>query len=448
MSTTDAFNLPQDLGDGLVLRWATTADAEKVARFNLAMHSDNPDEPQMGLYYWVHDLMRGDHPTTRASDFSVVVDTTTDDRIVSSVMLISQTWAYDGIQFPVGRPELVATLPEYRRRGFVRMQMELIHALSASRREMVTAITGIPWYYRQFGYEMGLNLAGGRYFFWARPGNNDKVENEPYRIRPATETDIPLLDELYRRHLAGSPITRPREQDHWRYEMFTIHPESFWSLKPIMVELPDGQVVGYFTWVDWGTVFGVREIGVVSGHSWRAVGRFVGRYLGGEADKLNESRAPEKRITGINFNLGEEHPLFDALGPDLERQNRPYAWYIRVPDIPGFIRHVAPALEQRLANSPLAGHTGAIRINLYRSRFRMTWENGRLVDVTDGYEYSRLEEGDALFPELTFLQLLFGFRTIDELINSYTDLYTESNEALVLLRALFPRRASRTVPLG
>jgi hypothetical protein len=35
--------------------------------------------------------------------------------------LISQIWAYEGIPFGVGRPELVGTLPEYRNRGLVRL---------------------------------------------------------------------------------------------------------------------------------------------------------------------------------------------------------------------------------------------------------------------------------------------------------------------------------------
>jgi hypothetical protein len=89
-----------------------------------------------------------------------------------------------------------------------------------------------------------------------------------------------------------------------------------------------------------------------------------------------------------------------------------------------------------------------LKINLYRSRFTLEWENGRLKEVGEGYELKYLEEGDALFPELTFLQLLFGYRSIDELNLSYADLYTNSNEALVLLRALFPKRPSRAIPMG
>lgn len=448
MARTDKYGLPRDLGDGLILRWATPEDAEKIAQFNLAMHSDDPNEPEMGLYYWVHDLMRGDHPTTKASDFTVVVDTNHEDRIISSLNLISQTWTYDGIPFGVGRPELVSTLPEYRRRGLVRQQMEIIHALSADRGELVTGITGIPWYYRQFGYEMALTLGGSRQLFWVRPGNNEKVPDEIYRVRPATEEDIPVLDELYQAHLAKCPVVRPRDAALWYYEMFDVHNESFWSIKPRLIETADGQVIGYFTSSVWGTAFGIREFGVLPGHSWRASARFVVRLLKQEAEALNESRPQEKQLTNITFNLGENHPVYDALGPDLEKQTRPYTWYIRVPDIPAFLRHITPALERRLAASVVAGHTGTLRLNLYRSRFTLMWEKGRLIEVGEGYEYRRLEEGDAAFPDQTFLQLLFGHRDIDELVQAFTDLYTDNSEAYVLLRALFPRQPSRVIPMG
>jgi len=119
-----------------------------------------------------------------------------------------------------------------------------------------------------------------------------------------------------------------------------------------------------------------------------------------------------------------------------------------VADVPAFLRHIAPALERRLAGSVMAGHTGAIKVNLYRSRFTLVWENGRLVEVGDDYEYQRIEEGDAVFPDLTFLQLLFNYRDIDDLTRAFADCYTRTNEARVLLRALFPRRPSRVIPLG
>jgi len=115
-----AENSLRDLGDGLVLRRATREDADALVAFNSMIHRrPGTSEPDVGIAAWTHDLVARPHPTTGPGDFTVVEDTRT-SQIVSSLCLISQTWSYAGISFGVGRPELVGTLPEYRRRGLQR----------------------------------------------------------------------------------------------------------------------------------------------------------------------------------------------------------------------------------------------------------------------------------------------------------------------------------------
>jgi hypothetical protein len=48
--------------------------------------------------------------------------------------------------------------------------------------------------------------------------------------------------------------------------------------------------------------------------------------------------------------------------------------------------------------------------------------------------------GDAAFPGLTFLQLLFGYRTFEELDYAFPDCWYETDEVFGLLNALFPKR--------
>ena len=97
----------------------------------------------------------------------------------------------------MGRPELVGTLPEFRNRGLVRIQFEEIHKWSAEHGEMVQAITGIPFYYRQFGYEMALDLDGRRFGGEAQLPKLKEGETEPYLIRAAQESDLPFIEKLY-----------------------------------------------------------------------------------------------------------------------------------------------------------------------------------------------------------------------------------------------------------
>ena len=445
LNKEENLKLPVDLGDGLLMRWAVPDDAEKLGAFNVKIHNENPNEPEAWLDDWTRDLMSGRHPTTDAGDFTLVIDRQAEDKIVSCLNLISQTWAYDGIPFAVGRIELVGTDPDYRRWGLVRRQMTAVHDKSAERGELVQAITGIPWYYRLFGYEMALNLGGSRTFFWARPGNDKPQDEEVYRLRPAVMSDIPMLEELYVEHCADSLIVHQRNREIWEYELFVAQRGTPAAQNTHMVQDRTGQVVAYIQFRPRDSNFWVRELGVSKGHSWRAIALFLVRELKKRADQSNQER--KKPITNINFSLGESHPVYDALGSQLEKGQKPYAWYIRVPDLPRFLRQITPAPERRLAESVMAGHNGTLRLNFYRSNLTLLFDQGKLREIGT-YEPNHVEDADALFPDLAFLQLLFGYRSFDELDFAFADCYACNPEAAVLLNCLFPRRPSDINPLS
>ena len=206
-----------------------------------------------------------------------MIDKDADDKIVSSMNLISQVWLYEGVPIGVGRPELVGTDSAYRRRGLVREQFDAVHAKSAARGELVQAITGIPWYYRQFGYGMALDLGGGRDFLWDRPGNDQTVDKETYQIRPAKVTDWPILQTLYEAHNKGSLLSRARDEAGWRYELTIPHPTSMYAKQFYLVEtapsaslstgVPNPQPVAYVEYKQFGKSYFVRELGVLPGHS-------------------------------------------------------------------------------------------------------------------------------------------------------------------------------------
>jgi hypothetical protein len=146
--------------------------------------------------------------------------------------------------------------------------------------------------------------------------------------------------------------------------------------------------------------------------------------------------------------LPQEHPVYEVLAAKLGPSHPPYAWYIRVPDLPKFIRHIAPVLERRLVNSPLSGFGGEMKLTFYRSGLRLTFEQGKLREAVDWQapETNQKWEG-AGFPPLVFLQLLFGHRSLDELRYAFPDCWAD-DEAALLLKILFPKQNSWLFPLG
>jgi hypothetical protein len=437
--------LPQSLGDGLLLRWGEVADTEALAEFNGRIHSDT-DQPDEAVIHAIRDWMNGQHPSVGPSDFLVVVDTHQNNKIVSSLNLISQTWTYAGISFRVGRPEVVGTDPAYRRKGLVRRQFEVIHELSAARGELLQGITGIRWYYRQFGYEMALNLHGARRLLWSNISKLEKDQTENYRLRVANIADIPLLSRLYAIHCAGSLVARVRSESEWHYELTLTHPKSFSHHRFFIIEDLEGSAVGYLEAGYYPQGIAVRELAVLPGYSLRMVGEFLTRILKTLSDERIKTENRPEPFSLVSFALGTSHPIYIALDRQLEKQIPPYAWYIRIPDLPAFLRKIAPALDKRLEGSVMEGYSGTLRLSFYRSYLTLVFEQGKLIEVGT-YQPQKLQDGDAFFSELTFLQLLLGYRSLKEL--EYANLDCNANaRAAVLLEALFPPHPSDVSALG
>lgn len=438
----------RELEDGLILRRSSAADATKLVDFLGNLHREPGDEgPEEHVAAWVGELMSGDHPTFDVSDFTIVEDTGT-GAIVSCLCLISQTWSYGGVQFGMGRPELVGTHPEYRNRGLIRAQFDVIHGWSAERGEMLQAITGIPWFYRQFGYEMAITLGGRRVGYQRQVPKLKDGEEEPYRLRPATEGDLAFIAQLYEQGTSRYPVACVWDETLWRYELAGKSEKSYNRMGLAVIETPSGNPVGFVAHsprLREGHV-SAAAYELKPGVSWLAVTPSVVRYLWALGEGW-AAQDPKREMERFAFWLGAEHPVYQVFDKRLPHTVEPYAWFVRVPDLPGFLRHVAPVLEQRLGRSPLVGHSGELKISFYRSGLRLAFEDGRLVEV-EPWQPTPEQEGDAGFADLTFLQLLFGYRSMEELDYAFADCWASGNKARPLLDALFPKCQSNIWPIS
>jgi hypothetical protein len=445
----DSLNLPRSLGGGLVLRLAAPADVEAIADLGERVLLAEDDTPGQ-MRTWIEDLMSGRHPTVSAADFVVVEDTPA-GRIVSSACLIPQVWSYADIPFGVGRPELVGTDPAYRRRGLVRAIFGALHDLSAAYGHLAQGITGVPWFYRQFGYEYALPLGGARNLSVHDVPALKEGEAESFHIRPAVQADLPALARLYRRQCQGKLVTIVHDQARWRYNLLGHSAGSDQEVRLNCVCDGEGRVVGYYGTPGrlWGIALGMWELAVQEGVSLRAALPPVLRALKAQGEAMAAAAQPQaKTLTALRFALGPEHPAYDAFHAWLRPLLRPYGWYVRVPDLATLLRHITPALERRLSASLMSGFSGVLNLNFYRSGLRLVFEAGRLIEVGAWRPPETNEQWEgAAFPPLVFLQLLFCFRSLEELRYAFPDCWGKEEPGL-LLNALFPKQPSWVVPLG
>jgi len=237
----------RDLGEGLVLRRGRAADAEALAAFNAdVLRPQDATEPNATMAAWTRDLFTGRHPTF-TPDQATVVEHRPSGAIVSSALLISQTWSFAGVPIRVGQPELVGTHIDYRGRGLVRAQFEVLHRWSADRGHQLQAIAGIPWFYRQFGYELALARGGGP----AVPISNliplPRQDSPAYRFRPLREEDLDFAVDLDTHACARSLMTVPRDAGLWRYELMGRSADSAIRQEMRIIESAEGDPVGLLT---------------------------------------------------------------------------------------------------------------------------------------------------------------------------------------------------------
>jgi GNAT superfamily N-acetyltransferase len=441
----------KELNDGLILRSlssGTSQDKANLTQFYVDVFTEayGPEDEWLGP--WCDDLLSDKHPTITDDDIWVVVDPAMDDQIVSATLLIPQTWRYEDIEFPVGRVELVATHKEYRHRGLVRQLFEAAHQRSEALGHNVQAITGIPYFYRQFGYAMAVDLgASGVLPFQFIPKLKDEQQPK-FTLRSATMDDIPQIMKWEQEHIRRYALTAVRSETIWEYEMSgrsRLTDQTY--MYHIIVDM-NGQDVGY---VGIDRLSSQGRVGVydyVVGEETSYLATFDDVLRGLQTWTTENAQEGRQLPHHIRFSSG----IYDTLRPLIEKTSNAdvrdnfYAWYLRVADLPQLVRDFAPVLEKRLESSLAHRLTDQIHISFHSKKgLRIKFEDGKVVEVDDSAP--EIDKEDAAFPFHTFLNIVFGHRTIQELQRILPDAYA-NRKGQVVLGILFPKRQSWLVPLA
>ena len=442
----------RDLGDGLVLRWSTAQDAGRVGEV-VAEVFGSEEKPAEDQRKAVLESFRPSYPHGGPGDWALVEHLPT-GQIVSATALMNQTWTYDGIPFGAGRPEQVITRQPYRDRGLTRAIFALLHARSVTRGHLAQVVDGIPYFYRLFDYEYALDSFGGVRVYWSAVDAEKVAEqDEPYHLRDATLDAVPLLVRLHTHEQSDSLVSIRVDESYWQWVLAGQDHTAEHGWRPLVIvdaqtNEPTGCIVlrdGYH-WSD-PSALAVISLAVERGVPLRLVMPSVLRTLKRRLPTFPAPMAgtPPLRVL---FLLGREHPVYASLDAELlSPARRPYAWYVRAPDLAAFITRIAPALERRLERSPLAGQSFTLGVSFYRGLLTVTFTDGRFESAAENPAPRGLMPHDssvagAALPRGQFVQLLFGYRSLEELRNTFPDVIANDRE-IELLETLFPKRFSR-----
>jgi hypothetical protein len=376
----------------------------------------------------------------------LLVEDVASGAIASAAYLLPMRWRLGSVELSVGQIEAVGTDPAYRRRGLSRRIIEALHAMAASQGQLLTAIGGVRYLYRRFGYEYAVPYDGFRE--QVRGAVRPAPVKAP-RVRAARPDDAEALSTLRRGWTDELDVVQVVDAARFRFDIAGHVPGAFMAVSfSVAVDAGD-RPIAYArapTGPDDGWA-SVTEV-VLGPASRRAAGSVVGGlavHVLATVDAATETPEP---VAGIRWWLGAEHRVYDLIAPDLGALSPPYAWYIRIPDVAAFLRTIAPVLDMRLAASALAGFDGTLTVDRWVETLRLDLSEGRVAKVvssapreTDG------PRGDLVVPPLLFAQLALGYRTVEELRAIYPDVWRDDRSA-ELLAILFPRLRAWVPALG
>lgn len=432
---------PEDLGDGYTLRWGTTGDAEGYARLagcSFKQASSEPDNQIVANY--ARDLLSSFHPLCPLERVAVVVDA--NNHVVAAAALMDQPFMYAGIPIAVGRPEVVVSDIAVRKRGFIRQIMRWLHAKSAQNGHIAQAITGIEYYYKQFGYEWMIDFPGGAKVLFAQlpPLASDAAR---VTLRAVTNAELPQFIALYDadRQRPNVLVSTPLSAE---YLAFTLAQSvSSEGNLPYFIVDNHNHVIGYLLVGKccWQSELNVRGWGLVPGVGWNTHLLATMHALPSVIPVLHK-KPSDAIITAVTLMLDTSHVIYPLLKSYLPHTAiDPYVWYMRVPDLVPLLQKISPVLDTRLANSGLASYSGTKQISFFRSGIEMSWQQGQLTSVSHWQPPIAFAKADATYPPGIMAQQIFGWRSLSELRTLGPDVCT-NNDTGLLLDILFPKTPS------
>ncbi|HEX7168937.1 MAG TPA: GNAT family N-acetyltransferase [Acidimicrobiales bacterium] len=391
-------------GFGVHVRQATTSDLEQIV--DLQVDRNGPECEPM-----IRALVAS--PENGIGCFTVAVDGA---RVVSSLCLMREAFVLEGVRIPVGRPEFVATHRDFEHQGLVRDQMDLVHGWSADRGDLVQVITGIPYFYRRFGYEYAIPMPRVRI---VNPGVTVGTP-DGWSVRHAALDDVDAIVATSSRALADVPLVAVRSPEWWRWWV-SNDTGGGWYLA-----VRDGRVRGCAFVGDGppGIDNHALCVAAIAAHEEDAVWALVADAFaraGGKPVAVEERTGLARVAAGIS-----------------SRHSRQYAVYVRVADPVALLDHLRPVLTARLRRSHHASSSGTLLLSTYASSLTIHYANGEISAIERGGPHKDpVGSGGIGVPPDLVATLLFGRYGATELAERHPDV--RLGRRVDLAEILFPR---------
>lgn len=435
----------------LILRVAhTEEEGKRLARFNADIHGEELLEYIERLYFehpikekilWFYIEDTGESPQEDDHQIQVQEEKTEEDdteeqqdeaetvqlgpQIVSAMTLLPLEWTIRGHRLHVAEMGFVGTSPSHRGQGLFGIMNDYFDLAVKEGEYVLSALVGIPYFYRKYGYEFALLSRNTGY---SMPTNNiPQQEIEHIKVRKAHEDDLDDIEKFYTIHYSKYGVCTVFDKKNMAFRLMNNTADTINSLTYIIEE--DRKSVGFFS---IGSLHDPKRADIILSSELTKlqmikVLQFVKAYNMGNINAFNVSVDKESRFAQYLKSRGAD-PVRDWL------------WQVRIPDLHSFMEALAPVIEERLADSMFRNISQTLKISDYTETLSLTFEHGRITEIETerGFPSSDV---DLRMPAPYNIRLFLSDRSFDEISNIVSDAIVKADSEL-LIETIFPKFVS------
>jgi len=404
-------------------------DLEELLKFHSIVHpNDDVEElrrqidhlPGFGreMNYFIRDLDKG--------------------IIVTALNSIPFIWNYEDIQLRNLELGWVGTLKEYRRKGLNKLLYSYFDNLLLSGCYDISTIQGIPYYYRQFGYDFVIPMDRT---VWIRTNQIQSFDEKnlpnymKLNVRLAEKKDIPSMVNLFDSLNQKLLVYAPRSQELW--EIQETMKKQFENEFQTHVVIDGSKIIGYFRLVKK-----INKDSFPNQSTMTVIESSIPSFNGVlRALQFLYSEAIQDDILLI----GSQGPSFNTLSKVMENiggSGKPWWKYqVRIPNMVEFLQKISPVLERRLVGTMFERLTYDMTMNTFQNCYSVTFSNGKIIDISD-LGPQQVDENQAFrAPPNDLVRLVLGAYSIDEIQQNNID-FVIRGEVRLIVEVLFPKKES------
>lgn len=395
----------------------TDKELEAIINLNLTVHKEEILKSFIRRIFY-------EHPKKEDFFWLYIMDKKK-NKMVSSICLVPLDWQIENWNLPACEMEFVGTLEEYRGIGLIKELNQLYEDLMFQKGYNLSAIRGIPYYYRTLGYEYISSLDER---IKLPISNIPTTELKRINIRKANTDDLTFIELKYHEFHKKFYIFNKFDPKCFTFKY--MNDDFNAEVRSTYIIEENGKRENYFS---LGLSYDGKNYEIIcpdleKKHMIKLL-QFIKEYGKFSLDDI------------ITLSISEVSSLYNYI-QSLEGEVLPtYGWQLKIPNLNIFFNSIKPLLEERLKNSIFKSITKNVKISNYRETVELCIKHGEINEINIKKGYPDLSETDLRVPGSILFKILLGDKKFDEISYIIKDAIIDlSSKALI--ETLFPKKAS------